>query len=77
MLTFTFLTNRIVSQNLDKQSPLKFITAAIPSRISDKVGHELPTKVFVCECYVHLYPNQMNKLSLRALKGVFFGYSNT
>ena len=77
MLTSTFLTNRIISQNLDKQSPLKFITTAIPSGMSDKVGHELPPKVFGCECYVHLYPNQMNKLSTRALKCVFVGYSNT
>ena len=77
MLTSTFITNRIVSQNLDKQSPLKFITTAIPSRLSEKVGHELPLKVFGCECYVHLYPNQMNKLSSRAIKCVFVGYSNT
>ena len=77
MLTSTFLTNRIVSQNLDKQSPLKFITIAIPLGLSKKVGHELPLKVFGCECYVHLYPNQTNKLSSRAIKCVFVGYSNT
>ena len=28
-------------------------------------------------CYVHLYPNQTNKLPPRALKCVFVGYSNT
>ena len=77
MLTSTFLTNRIISQNLDKQSPLKFITTAIPSGMFDKVGHELPPKVFGCECYVHLYPDQTNKLSSRALKCVFVLYSNT
>ena len=49
MLTSTFLTNRIVSQNLDKQSPLKFITTAIPLGLSEKVGHELPLKIFGCE----------------------------
>ena len=73
MLTSTFLTNRIVSQNLDKQSPLKLITTAMPLGISEKVGHELPLKVFGCECYVHLYPNQTNKLSSRAIKCVFVG----
>ena len=71
------LTNRIISQNLEKQSPLKFITTSIPSEMSDKVGHELPLKVFGCECYVHLYPNQTNKLSSRAIKYVFVGYSST
>ena len=77
MLTSTFLTNRIVRQTLDKQSPLQLISTAIPSRISDKIGQELPTKVFWCECYVHLYPNQTNKLLSKALKFVFVRYSNT
>ena len=77
MLTSTFLTNRIVSQTLDKQSPLQLISTAIPSGISDKIGQELLTKVFGCECYVHLYPNQTKKLSSRALKCVFVGYSNS
>ena len=45
--------------------------------MSDKVGHELPPKVFGFESYVHLYPNQTNKLPSRTLKCVFVGYSNT
>ena len=45
--------------------------------MSDTVGHELPPKVFGCECYLHICPNQTNKLSSRALKCVFVRYSNT
>ena len=54
MLTSTFLTSGIVSQNLDKQSPLQLITTAIPSGTSNKIGQDLTKKVFWCERYVHL-----------------------
>ena len=54
--------------------PLNMTSAAFPLI---KLGDSLPKRVFECECYVHLYPNQTNKLSPRALKCVFVGYSNT
>ena len=74
MLTATYLTNRIASQTLNTQSPLKLLSTAFPLL---KLGDSLLKRVFGCECYVHLYPNQTKKLSPRALKCVFVGYSNT
>ena len=74
MLTATYLTTRTASQTLNAQSPLQLLSAAFPFL---KLGDSLPKRVFGCECYVHLYPNQTNKLSPRAIKCVFVGYSNT
>ena len=74
MLTATYLTNRTASQTLNTQSPLQLLLKTFPLL---KLGDSLPKRVFGCECYVLLYPNQTNKLSPRALKCVFLGYSDT
>ena len=74
MLIVTYLANRIASHILGNRSPLKLISQHLPLI---KLGNDLQKRVFGCECYVHLYPNQKNKLSSRAIKCVFIGYSNT
>ena len=74
MLTATYLTNRTISQTLNAQSPLQLLSTAFPLL---ELGDSLPKRVFGCECYVDLYLNQTNKLSPRAIKCVFVGYSNT
>ena len=71
MLTATYLTNKTASQTLNTQSPLQLLSAAFPLM---KLDDGLSKKVFGCECYVHLYPNQTNKLSPRVLNCVFVGY---
>ena len=74
MRTATFLLNRIVSQNLQHQSPLQTLFNSF-SLI--KLENGLPKRVFGCECYKHLHSNQTKKLSTIALKCVFLGYANT
>ena len=64
MLTAIYLTKRTASQTVNTQSPLQLLSAAFPLI---KLGDSLRKRVFGCECYVHLYPNQTNKLSPRAL----------
>ena len=73
MLTATYLTNRTASHSLGNQSPLQLISQHIHPI---KLGNDLPQRIFGCECYVHLYPNQTDKLSPKAIKCVFIGYSN-
>ena len=68
MLTATYLTNRIASHSLGNQSPLQLISQHLHSI---KLGNDLQQRVFRCECYAHLYPNQTNKLSSKAIKSVF------
>ena len=73
MLTATYLTNRTASHSLGNQSPLELISQHINPI---KLGNDLPQRVFGCECNVHLYPNQTDKLSPKVIKCVFIGYSN-
>ena len=73
MLTATYLTNRTASHSLGNQSPLQLISQHIHPI---KFGNDLPQRVFGFECYVHLYPNQTDKLSPKAIKCVFIWYSN-
>ena len=42
-----------------------------------KIGNDLPKWVFGCECYMHLYSTQTNKLAPESITCVFVGYSNT
>ena len=74
MLTATYLSNRIVSHSLGYKSPYQLLSEALPMT---KIGTDLPKRVFGCECYVHLYPNQTNKLAPKSITSVFVGYSNT
>ena len=74
MLTATYLSNRIVSHSLGYKSPYQLLSAVLPVT---KIGTDLPKRVFGCECYVHLYPNQTNKLAPKSITCVFVGYSNT
>ena len=74
MLTASYLINRTASQTLITQSPLQLLSTAFPLI---KLEDGLSKSVFGCACYVHLYLNQTNKLSPRALNCVFVGYSNT
>ena len=73
MLTATYLTNRTASHSLGNQSPLQLISQHI---YPIKLRNDHPQRVFGCECYVHLYPNQTDRLSPKAIKCVFIGYSN-
>ena len=74
MLTATYLSNRIVSHSLGYKSPYQLLSAAVPMT---KIGNDLPKGVFGYQCYVHLYPNQTNKLAPKSITCVFVGYSNT
>ena len=73
MLTAVFLINRVASQSLQKSSPLHILLAEFPLI---KLNDDLPKRVFDCECNENLHPNQ-TKLTSRALRSVFVGYSNT
>ena len=74
MLTATYLSNRIVNHSLGYKSPYQLLSEALPMT---KIGTDLPKRVFGCECYVHLYLHQTNKLAPKSITCVFVGYSNT
>ena len=74
MLTTTYLSNRIANHNLGYKSPYQLLSTAVPMT---KIGNDLPKRVLVCECYVHLYPTQMNKVAPKSITCVIIGYSNT
>ena len=73
MLTATYLSNRLASHSLGYKSLLKLLSTAVPMIT---IGSDLPKKAFGCECYMHLYPTQKNKLAPKSIKCVFVGYSN-
>ena len=68
------LINTLPSKTLGLQSPIE-VTKNCFLTISLKNG--LPPKVFGCVCYIHIHNMGTDKLSDKAVKGVFVGYSTT
>ena len=73
ILTTTYLTNRLPSRNLDLQSPLQFLTKAVPEFIPTN----LCPRVCGCLVFVHNHSHRRGKFDPRALKCVFVRYSST
>ncbi|RDY13118.1 hypothetical protein CR513_02010, partial [Mucuna pruriens] len=68
ILTACFLINRMPSASLENQIPHSILFP------KDKMYH-VPPKVFGCVCFVHDVSLGRDKLSARAIKCVFLGYS--
>ena len=66
--TACFLINRMPSSSLENQIPHSIIFH------HDHLFH-VPPKVFDCTCFVHDLSLGLDKLSARAIKCVFLGYS--
>ena len=70
ILTATYLQNRLPSAPLGNAIPLH--------RLHPKADlFSLPPRVFGCTAFVHDHTPSLSKLSPRATKGVFVGYSRT
>lgn len=68
-----YLINRVPSSTIVFKTPYQALTEAV---VAPTVPN-LPPHVFGCVAFVHLYKNQRDKLSPRALKCVFVGYAAT
>ena len=73
ILTTTFLINRMPSRVLQFKTPLHTLSQyhSLPSLLN------IPSKVFGCTCYIHVYQHQRGKMDPRARKCLFVGYSAT
>ncbi|RDX85859.1 putative helicase CHR10, partial [Mucuna pruriens] len=69
VLTVCFLINRMPSASLENQIPHSILFS------KDKMYH-VPPRVFGCVCFVHDVSPGRDKLSARAIKCVFLGYSH-
>lgn len=74
ILTATYLINRMPSRVLSFTTPLELFQKSFPS---SRLYMNLPLKVFGCTAFVHIHTNQRTKLSRRAVRCVFLGYSPT
>ena len=74
VMTAIHLINRLPSRTLDYKSPIEILEKNYPS-VRLKTG--LPVRVFGCIAYVHNSTHKQNKLSAKAIKCVFIGYSTT
>ena len=68
VLTMTFLVNRLPSAALGGAIPVQRL-------VSDVELFSLPPQVFGCTTFVQDHTPGLSKLTPRALKGVFVGYS--
>nr|KYP63600.1 Retrovirus-related Pol polyprotein from transposon TNT 1-94 [Cajanus cajan] len=68
ILTSCFLINRMPSSSLENKTPYSIIYPKEP------LFHVSP-RVFGCTCFVHNVSPGLDKLSARAIKCVFLGYS--
>nr|CAN77110.1 hypothetical protein VITISV_013963 [Vitis vinifera] len=68
VLTACYLINRMPSSVLHAQIPHSLL-------FPDQPLYFLPPRVFGCTCFVHILTPGQNKLSTRATKCIFLGYS--
>ncbi|KAI5347614.1 hypothetical protein L3X38_000501 [Prunus dulcis] len=73
VLYIAYLINRTPSRVLDFKTPYD----VFGDHVSYVSVSKLPSKVFGCVAYVHVYSHQQNKLDHCALRCVFIGYSST
>ena len=71
--TAVFLINRMPSRVLQFQTPIQTLSHyhSLPSLL------HIPPKLFGFVCYVHVHPQNRDKLDSRAIKCMFIGYSAT
>ena len=74
MLTSTYLTNRVAIYISANQCPLQLISKHLPLI---KLGNDLQKGSLGASVMYIFTPKQTKKLSSRAIKCVFVGYSNT
>ena len=68
VLTACYLINRMPSSVLHDQIPHSLL-------FPDQLLYFLPPRVFGCTCFVHILTPGQDKLSAKATKWIFFGYS--
>ncbi|RVW74980.1 Retrovirus-related Pol polyprotein from transposon RE1 [Vitis vinifera] len=68
VLTACYLINRMPSSVLHDQIPHSLL-------FSDQPLYFLPPRVFGCTCFVHILTPRQDKLSAKAMKCLFLGYS--
>ena len=68
ILTACYLINRMPSSMLHDQIPHSLL-------FLDQSLYFLPPRVFVCTCFVHILTPGQDKLSTKATKCIFLGYS--
>ncbi|XP_061341879.1 uncharacterized protein LOC133288188 [Gastrolobium bilobum] len=68
VLTACYLINRMPSSAINHQVPIQVLDPRIPL-------YTVPPRVFGCTCFVHDLSPGRDKLSPRAIKCVFLGYS--
>ena len=68
ILTACYLINRMPSSILHDQIPHSFL-------FPDQPLYFLPPRVFGCTCFVHILTPRQDKLSAKAMKCLFLGYS--
>ena len=73
-MTIVHLINRLATKNLNLNNPIEVLGKLFPKA---RLKNGLIPRVFGCACYVHTPRLSPHKLSVKALKCVFVGYSNT
>nr|CAN79281.1 hypothetical protein VITISV_034553 [Vitis vinifera] len=68
VLTACYLTNRMPSSVLHDQIPHSLL-------FPDQPLYFLPPRVFGCTCFIHILTPEQDKLSAKAMKCLFLGYS--
>ena len=68
LLTACYLINRMPSSVLNDQTPHSLF-------YPDQPPYQLPPQVFGCTCFVHILTPGQDKLSAKAIKCIFLGYS--
>ena len=68
VLTACYLINRMPSSVLHDQIPHSLL-------FPDQPLYFLPPRVFCCTCFVHILTSGLDKLSAKATKCIFLGYS--
>ena len=67
VLIAAYLINIIPSRTLEGKSPIEVLCPRMPL-------FQVPSKVFGCNCFVHVPKRHRDKLDLKAVKCLFIGY---
>ena len=73
-MTVVNFINRLPTKTLNLKSPIEVLEKLFPKV---RLRNGLIPRVFGCVSYVHSHHLSPDKLSVKALKCVFVGYSNT
>ena len=74
VMTVVHLINRLPTKTLKMKSPIEVLEQLFPKV---RLRNNFTPRVFSCVSFVHLHGPSVDKLSVKALKCVFVGYSNT